>query len=513
MIGSLTQQAARKFGDRVAIIAGKESLTFAEIEQRVSSFAGGLQMLGVGVDDRVVLHLPNGWRWIVAYYAIVRLGAVVVPANILLSIDEVAYIATDSQAVMVISTGERCAAVSSRLANGAPMGFVASDRGGEGMANYEDLLSAAPAPAVTRDPGDLCSIGYTSGTTGRPKGAMLSHRAIHTSATMTATMHARQEGEVVVSALPLPHVYGNIVLHCTFLCGMTLVVMERFAPATTIVLLGRYKATLFEGVPTMYHYLLNEPALHSADLSTLRRCTVGGQTMPTSTIEAVEAAFGCPLLELWGMTEVAGPAISHSLHSPSRHGSIGLPFPGMEVRVADMEDGERDAPDGEAGELLVRGPLVMDGYYNNPDATKGALSEDGWLKTGDVVRRDRDGYLYVLDRKKDMIITAGYNIYPAELEQVIAAHPAVAMVAVAGIPDQAKGELAKAFVVLKKGASLDAHELFTHCRGALASYKVPRHVEFVESLPTTSTGKVMRRALREASSPSPQPSKLEEMPQ
>ena len=498
MIGALTEQAARRYADRTAIIAGKDSLTFAKIEHRVAAFAGGLRKLGVDVDDKVVLHLANGWRWIVAYYAVVRLGAVLVPANILLSAEEVAYMATDSEAVAVISSGDCCAAIVSRMNNLKTLRLIATDRCGEDMIDYEGLLSASPAAVVPRDAGQLCSIGYTSGTTGKPKGAMLSHRAIHTSAAMTATMHARQEGEVVVSALPLPHVYGNIILHCTFLCGMTLVIMDRFAPATAIVLLGRYGATLFEGVPTMYHYLLNEPALHLADLSTLRRCTVGGQTMPISTIEAVEAAFGCPLLELWGMTEVAGPAVSHSPYSPPRHGSIGLPFPGMEVRVADLDDEECEVDKGGAGELLVRGPLVMDGYFNNPAATREALTDDGWLKTGDIVRRDRDGYLYVLDRRKDLIITAGYNIYPAELEHVIAAHPAVAMVAVVGVADPVKGELAKAFVVLKAGAALDAQQLLAHCRGALASYKVPRQVEFVADLPQTSTGKIMRRALREA---------------
>ncbi len=286
---------------------------------------------------------------------------------------------------------------------------------------------------------------------------------------------------------------------------MTLVAMERFEAAAAIGLIERHGATLFEGVPTMYYYMLGEPALKAADLSSLKRCTVGGQTMPTSTIEAVQAALGCPLLELWGMTEVAGPAVSHSPYLPARPGSIGLPFPGMEVRVADLDDSGVDAPAGGAGELLIRGPLVMDGYYNNPAATREALAAGGWLRTGDVVRREPDGYLYVLDRKKDMIITAGYNIYPAELEQVIAAHPAVAMVAVAAIPDDAKGELAKAFVVPKPGASIDIADLLAHCRASLASYKVPRFIEIVADLPKTSTGKVMRRALREASTPAALP--------
>lgn len=503
MIGSLTEQAAARFGDAVAVVAGRDSLSFNEIDARVAGFAGGLRAMGIGRDDRVVLHLPNGWHWIVAYYAVVRLGAVIVPANILLSLDEVGYIASNAKAVALISTGERCCAFAERSDAPDTLQFVATGQGGEGMIAYDDLLSSPPAAVVNRAPGDLCSIGYTSGTTGHPKGAMLSHRAIHGSAAMTATIHGRQAGEVVVSALPLPHVYGNIVLHCTFLCGMTLVVMDRFAPATAIVLIGRYKATLFEGVPTMYHYMLAEPALRSADLSTLKRCTVGGQTMPTSTIEVVEAAFGCPLLELWGMTEVAGPAVSHSPYSPSRHGSIGLPFPGMEVRVADPDAPGRDVTRGEAGELLIRGPLVMDGYFDNPTATHEALDAEGWLRTGDIVRRDEDGYLYVLDRKKDVIITAGYNVYPAELEQAISAHPAVAMVAVTSVPDPVKGELAKAFVVLKNGASIDADELLAHCRSLLASYKVPRHFAFVDDLPKTSTGKILRRALREDAAPSP----------
>ena len=503
MIGALTEHAAQRFGKRTAIIAGNERMTFEEVERRVAAFAGGLHDLNIGLDDRVVLHLPNGWQWIVAYYAVLRIGAVIVPANFLLSTDEVGYIASDAQAIALISNSERCAAVIDSPENASTLYLIAVDQGDESMIAYETLLSASPAAVHPRQPEDLCSIGYTSGTTGKPKGAMLSHRAIHTSATMTATMHARQEGEVVVSALPLPHVYGNIVLHCSFLCGMTLVTMERFTPASAIVLLGRYKATLFEGVPTMYHYLLGEPALQFADLSTLRRCTVGGQTIPTGTIEAIETALGCPLLELWGMTEVAGPAVSHPFYSPPRHGSIGLPFPGMEARVASLSDENIEVDEEEAGELLVRGPLIMDGYYNNPEATRNAITEDGWLKTGDVVRRDRDGYLYVLDRKKDMIITAGYNIYPAEIEQVIAAHPAVAMVAVTGVDDAVKGELAKAFVVLKGGALLEEDELLEHCRGSLASYKVPRQVEFVESLPTTSSGKIMRRRLRDVAAPTP----------
>ncbi|HKR90135.1 MAG TPA: AMP-binding protein [Phenylobacterium sp.] len=501
MIGALTEQAAQRFGAATAVIAGDEQLTFADVNARTASFAGGLQAIGVDVGQRVVLHLPNGWRWIVAYYAIARLGAVVVPANFLLSPEEVAYITANSQAAAVISTTERCAAIADKLTGSSAPSLIATGPARAGMTSFEDVLQGPPAPVRPRLPADLLAIGYTSGTTGRPKGAMLSNRAVLMSAALTATMHQRQEREVVVSALPLPHVYGNIVMHCAFLCGMTLVVMERFQADVALQLIARFRATLFEGVPTMYYYLLNEPALFQTDLSSLRRCTVGGQTMPSSTIAAVEAAFGCPLLELWGMTEVAGPAISHSPHLPKRHGAIGLPFPGMEARVVDIDDAETEVPTGEPGELLVRGPLVTDGYFDDPDATRAAFAAGGWLRTGDVVCRDADGYLFVLDRKKDMIITAGYNVYPAELEQVIAQHPAVAMAAVAAVHDAAKGELAKAFVVLTPGAVLSADELIDHCRGSLASYKVPRLVEFVDDLPKTSTGKILRRALRNTPAP------------
>ncbi|HEY0178562.1 MAG TPA: AMP-binding protein, partial [Dokdonella sp.] len=341
------------------------------------------------------------------------------------------------------------------------------------------------------------TIGYTSGTTGRPKGAMLTHRCVFSSLSGTATVHVRHDGDVVLSSLPFPHVYGNIVMNAMFLAGTRLVATPKFDAAEAFALIASERVTLFEGVPTMYYQMLAHPGLDAADLSSLDRCTVGGQTMPVANIEAVMRRFGCPLLELWGMTEVAGPAITHSPYAVPRPGSIGLPLPGMQVRIAALDDASRDVPPGEAGELLVRGPLVMAGYYGNPAATAQALDANGWLATGDVARVDADGYVFVVDRKKDMIITAGYNVYPAELEQVIATHPDVVMSAVAGFPDEEKGEIAVAFVVRRDGAALDEAALIAHCRRHLAAYKVPRAVRFVDTLPRTSTGKLMRRALAE----------------
>lgn len=494
LISHLPVRAAARFGAAPAItMASGQTLDFATIEDRAARCAGGLAARGLCRGDRVVLHLPNGWQWIIAYYAIARLGAVVVPANILLSPSEVAFLIADAQAFAVIAPVERLASV--RAAAG-DLPFRAIPL--EGEEGFQALLSGPPVPPVDVAPDELFTIGYTSGTTGRPKGAMLSHRNIFASTAMTATIHGRRRGESVLTALPFPHVYGNIVMNAAFLAGMRLVVMERFDPGAALRLIDAERITLFEGVPTMYYQMLADPGLAGTDLSSLERCTVGGQTMPTASIEEVESRFGCPLLELWGMTEVAGPAISHSPYWPAHHGSIGLPFPGMEVRIADLEQPDREAPAGTAGELRVRGPLVTRGYWRNPAATADLLDADGWLATGDVAVRDSGGYLRIVDRRKDMIITAGYNIYPAELEQVLARHPAVAMVAVAPVPDAEKGELAKAYIVLRPGVATDAAAIEAHCRQHLAAYKVPRLYAFVTDLPKTSTGKILRRALREA---------------
>jgi long-chain acyl-CoA synthetase len=324
---------------------------------------------------------------------------------------------------------------------------------------------------------------------------MLSHRSVLLNTAMTAQMHARTELDTVVTALPCAHVYGNVVMNGAFLYGMKLVLHAAFDAGAALEAIERHRATMFEGVPTMYMYMLEDPELESRDLSTLTRCTVGGQTMPRPKMEAVEARFGCELLELWGMTEIGGLGTTHPSYGINRHGSIGVPLPYMACKIVDTEDpGKTLGPD-EVGELMVRGPLVMEGYYGNEAATRATIEPDGWLHTGDVARMDAEGYIYVVDRKKDMILTAGYNVYPAEIERVVAGHPAVALVAVGKIPDETKGELAKAYIVLAQGKTATEDQILAFCREHLAAYKVPRRVAFVDALPTTSTGKVMRREL------------------
>jgi long-chain acyl-CoA synthetase len=316
-------------------------------------------------------------------------------------------------------------------------------------------------------------------------------------ATLTALMHGRRAGDIVVSALPCPHVYGNVVMNSAFLVGMTLVLHARFDEAAVLDSIARHRATLFEGVPAMYMFLLNHPALPGADLSSLRLCTVGGQTMPLPRMQEVERRFGCPLIELWGMTELAGLGTTFSHFGPVRHGSIGVPLPYLEARVVDVADPRRVLGPDQPGELQLRGPVVMQGYFGDEAATRETIDADGWLRTGDIARRDSDGFLYVVDRRKDMILTAGYNVYPAEIERVLAEHPAVAICAVGAIPDEVKGELPKAYVVLRAGVTASAEELVAFCRERLAAYKVPRAIAFVADLPRTSSGKVMRRRLAE----------------
>ncbi len=345
------------------------------------------------------------------------------------------------------------------------------------------------------DPAAPSTIGYTSGTTGHPKGAVQSHQAVLLNCALTATMHGRTERDVVVTALPAPHVYGNVVINGTFMVGGTVVLMERFAPAAALRLIGEHRATMFEGVPAMYAMLLADPTLPEADLSSLTRCTVGGQTIPTATIARWEARSGAPLIELWGMTEIAGLGTTHALHAPPVPGSIGVSLPGIEVRVADLADVTKDAPRGEPGELMVRGPIVMLGYQGNPQATAETIEADGWLHTGDIATMDATGHVFVVDRLKDMIITGGYNVYPAEIERVLAEHPAVAMVAAGPVPDPIKGELPCAYVVLAAGEKATDEELIAFAGERLAAYKLPRVVRFVDDLPKTSTGKIMRREL------------------
>jgi long-chain acyl-CoA synthetase len=499
-VAELPALAAHRFGDHEALITESGTLTFAQIERKIEMCANGLHRLGVRAGERVILHLPNGWEWIVGYYAILRLGAIVVPANILLVPAEIAYIIRDCGARGLIAPSERMTEIGAAADAGRLQHLVCiGPDQSPGATRFDELFdddapSGIKHPAVTAS--DLCTVAYTSGTTGRPKGALLTHRAVLMNTSMTALMHARSANDIVVTALPCAHVYGNVVMNGAFLAGYQLVLFSRFHAETVLEAIQRHRATLFEGVPTMYYYLLGCESLGRHDLSSLTRCTVGGQTMTVPQILEAQQRLGCPLHELWGMTEIAGLGATHPAYVPPRVGSIGQPLPFNEFRIASLHESDTGAPDGEIGELLVRGPTVMQGYYQQDTATQEVLQPDGWLHTGDLARRDPEGYYFIVDRKKEMIITAGYNIYPSEVERVIASYPGVQMVAVAGVPDGVKGELAHAFVVMRPQAPPCEEELREYCRKNLAAYKVPKAFCFVSDLPKTSSGKITRVALK-----------------
>ena len=496
--GEVLPEAAARYGGKAALVTATRTMTFQELHDESDRVAAALLDRGLRPGQPVSLYAQNRWEWVVAHHGALKAGAVVNPVNVMLTPEELAFVLRDCGAAAVFTSAEQAAAVVAVAAGLAdPVTVVAfGDGAPEGAVPFADLLAAdGTPPAHVPDPGAPCTIGYTSGTTGHPKGAVQSHRAVLLNCALTATMHGRTAADVVVTALPAPHVYGNVVINGTFLAGGTVVLMERFDPAGALALIAEHRATLFEGVPAMYATMLASPALADADLTSLTRCTVGGQTIPITTIERWQERSGAPLIELWGMTEIAGLGTTHALHAPPVPGSIGVSLPGVEVRIADLADPSRDAPRGEPGELMVRGPIVMLGYHGNPQATAETIEPDGWLHTGDIATMDATGHVFVVDRRKDMIITGGYNVYPAEIERVLAAHPAVAMVAAGPVPDPVKGELACAYVVLAPGASATEDELIAFAGGSLAAYKRPRLVRFVDDLPTTSTGKVMRREL------------------
>ncbi|KRB75075.1 fatty-acid--CoA ligase [Nocardioides sp. Root190] len=501
-LGQLLPRLAALRPDHVALITDTRSLTFAELDRESSRVARSLRDRGVDPGDRVSIFSQNRWEWIVAYHGALKAGAVVNPLNVMLTAEEVVFVLSDAGSSALLASGERLDAVGAALAEVASLRLVASfDDTVHAAEPFGDFLSLDDDPEFCPhpvEPEELACIAYTSGTTGHPKGAMQSHRSLVLNCAYTATMHARNSDDVVVTALPAPHVYGNVAINGTFLVGGTVVLMTRFDPAGALERISRYRATLFEGVPAMYALLLADPGLDGANLESLTRSTVGGQTIAESVIDAWEQRSGAPLIELWGMTELSGLGTTHAVHAPNVHGSIGVALPGIEIKVADPEDARRECATGEPGELLVRGPIVTMGYYNNPTASSETIEPDGWLHTGDIATRDGSGHLFVVDRLKDLIVTAGYNVYPAEIERVLIGHPAVSLVAVGREQDEIKGEVAHAYVILADGHVQDTEALLSHCRRYLSAYKVPRAIHYVEALPTTSSGKLMRRKLRDA---------------
>ncbi|MFF4658774.1 long-chain fatty acid--CoA ligase [Streptomyces sp. NPDC001381] len=483
----LVDTAARQ-PDRPALRLGGQVTAYAELDERSARVAALLRAEGVRPGDRVALMLPNVPEFVVLYYGVLRAGAVVVPMNPLLKARETEYHLTDSGARVLFewhqAPGEGTqGAVAAGVRHLAvePAAFAGL------LAGHEPLAGIAET-----DDEDLAVLLYTSGTTGRPKGASLTHGGLRHNTEVNA-VHVQQmtPDDVVVGCLPLFHIFGQIcTMSVAVRAGASLTLVPRFDPQAVLDAIARDRATVFEGVPTMYAALLQHPS--ETDVSTLRMCISGGASLPVEILHGFERRFGCAILEGFGMSETSPVVTFNHPDRPRKPGSIGTPIRDVEVRLLD-EKGQ-DVTPGEVGELAVRGPNVMKGYWNRPEETA-ATVPDGWLRSGDLARQDEDGYFYIVDRKKDMIIRGGYNVYPREIEEVLHEHPAVALAAVVGVGHAHLGEEIAAAVVLRPGAQATPDELREFVKDRVAAYKYPRQIWLMDKLPTGPSGKILKREI------------------
>jgi long-chain acyl-CoA synthetase len=471
-LASLLDAAARAHPRRPALVAVGRSVSYSELDARAARFAGLLRANGVQPGDRVAILLPNVPEFVDAYYGALRLGAIVVPLNFLLKAGEIEHRLEDSGARLLVAPPERS----------------------EGSVQHLDPREAADArPAegfAPVDGGDTAVILYTSGTTGRPKGAELTHDGLRAVAKELVVLLDIKPDDVVFGAAPLAHVLGqSAAMNMTITAGASVALMQRFEASSALELIARERVSVFLGVPTMCIALLHA-AEGRSDVPRIRVAHCGGAPMPVEALHAFAERFDCTVLEGYGLSETAGTVTSHRLGRPVKPGSVGEPIHRTEVMLAGAEAG--------VGEVLARGPGIMRGYWRDEAETSAVLSPDGWFATGDIGYLDDDGYLFLVDRKKDVIIRGGYNVYPREVEETLYEHAAVAEAIVVGVPDPTLGQEVAALVVLRDGITADSSELQAFVRDRIAAYKYPRLVVLVEELPHGPSGKVLRREIDRA---------------
>ena len=495
-LGSLLDRAAADHPDHPAIRLDDLVLTYGQLRAAAGRMSALLAAHGVQPGDRVGIMLPNVPAFPISFYGALAAGAVVVPMNPLLKSREVAYYLGDSGARVVLAWHAAAGEAAKGAADaGAQAIAVQTPDLADLLADYEPVWSDPGWSDPGRDGDDDAVILYTSGTTGQPKGAELTHAGLVRNAELTAqTLLKNSTDDVMMGCLPLFHVFGlTCGLNATVAAANTLTLLPRFDPAKALAIIGRDAVTIFEGVPTMYAAILHLPDADPAMAATLRVCISGGASLPVEVLRGFEEKFGCMILEGYGLSETS-PVASFNLPDIERKpGSIGVPIEGVQMRL--VGDDGQPVPAGEIGEIAIRGHNVMKGYWNKPEATAEAIT-DGWFRTGDMAKVDSDGYYYIVDRKKDLIIRGGYNVYPREIEEVLHEHPAVAEVAVIGIPHPELGEEVAAAVALKPDATATPEELRAFARDKMAAYKYPRQIWLVETLPKGPTGKILRREVR-----------------
>jgi fatty-acyl-CoA synthase len=501
VLPELLARNARLHPEKVALIFEGEQRTFAQLDERANRLANALAERGVQRGDNVALLMYNRLEVIEAFFGCQKLGATPVPVNFRLVQAELDYILTNSEAVGIIADSELAerAAAAHAAVDGVRFHLAVGDVP-EGSTPYEDALAAASAeaPAVVVQESDLAFLMYTSGTTGRPKGAMLSHQNLYAHTTMWIHELGATAGDVWLSGLPLFHIGGvNGVLPFIFLAGTVIITPSTgFDAGQSIDLLYRHSATMCYFVPTQWLEVCSHPDIAKIDPTVLRKAFWGASQAPRSTLELMSATFpDSEIVNAFGQTEMSScTCFLKGPDSVRKMGSVGKPVLGVEVRIIDEEG--NDVAQGEVGEIVYRGPTVTQGYFRNEQATADAF-EGGWFHSGDLVQQDHEGYITVVDRKKDMIISGGENIYPAEIEAVLVAHDAIAEVAVIGVPHDKWVETPLAVVVTKEGAEVSETELIELCRSNLAGYKKPSGVVFADALPRNASGKILKRTLRE----------------
>jgi long-chain acyl-CoA synthetase len=518
-LSSILESGASAYPDRDAIVFGETRLTYAQVDALSSQVAVMLATSGIGRGDRVALTCPNLPYFTIAYFGILKAGATVVPLNVLLKAREVAYHLADSGAKAYfcfegteqLPVGQEGYAGFQQAEDCRHFYLITADPAAEasipGTQTMFGVIAGLPTTfeTVATDEDDTAVILYTSGTTGQPKGAELRHRNLRDNAASGAEVFDANADrpDTYLAVLPLFHAFGQTVVQngaLTF--GGTMVMMARFDAAEALATMLRERVTYFAGVPTMYWGLLGaldagpEPVDVETLRSNLRAAVSGGSALPVEIHRAFQERFGVTILEGYGLSETSPVASFSPWGQPARPGSIGVPIPGCEMELIEPEGWDPIAwtPDA-VGELAVRGTNIMKGYLGRPDATAQAISPDGWFRTGDLSLRDDDGWYYIVDRTKDLVIRGGYNVYPREVEEVLMTHPAVSLSAVIGVPDPARGQEVKAYVILKPGATATPEELVAWSKETMADYKYPRIVRIVDELPMTATGKILKREL------------------
>jgi len=495
----ILRETAAATPDKPAAIYEGAKMTYAELDALSDQLAASLRASGIEPGDPVAVQLPNIPHFLISYFGILKAGGVVVPINVLLKAPEVAYHLSDSGAKILITwegvlpdaaKGAAEAGVSEIYALGH-----APDT--DGAMPFERLLAAPPErfPLASRDQTDTAVIIYTSGTTGRPKGAQLTHMQLYMNADIPGRLFDVQADDIVITVLPLFHVFGlSSILDVCVRFGCTMVLIPRFDPAAVLTAIERDRATIFEGVPAMFISLLTYPELDRYDVSSLRIAISGGASIPGPVLDEFERRFGVLILEGYGLTETASTTTFNISVDQRRVYSVGKPIWGTETEIWDEQGHPLPPGQDHIGEVVTRGLHVMKGYLNAPEATAAAFTGN-WFHTGDLGYFDEDGFLFIVGRIKELIIRGGYNVYPAEIEDVLHGHPAVAEAAVVGIPHERLGEEVKAVVVLRPAATVTAEELIAYCKERIAAYKYPRIVEFRAALPRNTLGKVLKDQL------------------